>query len=41
MAAAPERAVDVDPVAIGHERIDRVAQENAQVLHGDKGCVRS
>ena len=34
VAAAAERAVDVDAVGIGDEGVDRCAQENAQVLHG-------
>ena len=34
MAAAPEGAVDVRAVGVADERIDRFAQENAQVLHG-------
>jgi hypothetical protein len=34
MAATPERAVDVDAVGGGDERIHRFAQENADVLHG-------
>ena len=34
MAAAAERAVDVDAVGVGDERVDRLGQENAQVLQG-------
>jgi len=41
VAAAAERAVDVDAVGVGHERIDGFAQENAQVLHGGVRGLRS
>ena len=35
VAAAAERAVDVDAVGIGDEGVDRFRQENAQVLQGE------
>jgi hypothetical protein len=41
VAAAAERAVDIDAIDIGDEGVDRVAQENAQVLHGCAEQVRS
>ena len=35
VAAAAERAVDIDAVGIGDERIDRFVQQNGQVLQGE------
>ena len=42
MTAAPEGAVDVRAVGVADERVDRFAQENAQMLHdGREGALRS